>query len=47
MKVDYKGVANAKIGNELNLRYGIYSSSLDRYRKHLMKLNIKKKSYLF
>lgn len=33
MKVDYKGVANATIGNELNLRFGMYSSSLDKYRK--------------
>ena len=33
MKIDYKGVANHPTkGAELNLRYGIYSSFLDRYR---------------
>ena len=32
MKIDYKGVANYKSKKELNLRFGMYSSSLDRYR---------------
>ena len=33
MKIDYKGVANHPTkGAELNLRYGIYSSFLGRYR---------------
>jgi len=33
MKIDYKGIANhPKRGKEFNLRYGIYSSGLDRYR---------------
>ena len=33
MKIDYKGVANhSSKGKDLNLRYGIYSSFLDRYR---------------
>ena len=47
MKVDYKGVANAKIGNELNLRYGIYSSSLDRYRKAFNETKHKKRVIYF
>ena len=34
MKLDYKGRANDDTkGQNLNLRYGIYSSFLDRYRK--------------
>ena len=47
MKVDYKGVANAKIGNELNLRYGMYSSSLDRYRKAFNETKHKKRVIYF
>ena len=43
MKIDYTGVANAKIGNQLNLRYGIYSSSLDRYRRAFNETKHKKR----
>ena len=33
MKVDYKGRANHLKGNVVSLRYGIYNSFLDRYRR--------------
>ena len=32
LKVDFKGVSNTKKGNELSLRYGLYSSSMSRYK---------------
>ena len=32
MQVDYKGIANTYNGKGFSLRYGIYSSHLDRYR---------------
>lgn len=32
MKIDYKGTANHPEGKDLNLRYGIYTSFLDKYR---------------
>ena len=33
MKVDYKGIANTPNGKGFNLRYGIYSSYLNRYEE--------------
>jgi len=33
LKVDFKGVSNTKKGKELSLRYGLYSSSMSRYKK--------------
>ena len=33
LKIDYKGVANYKKGKELHLKFGIYSSGLNLYRK--------------
>jgi hypothetical protein len=47
MKIDYKGVANTKIGNELNLRYGIYSSGLNLYRKAFGETKHKKRVIYF
>ena len=47
MKIDYTGVANAENGNELNLRYGIYSSSLDRYRRAFNEKKHKKRVIYF
>ncbi len=32
LKVDFKGISNTKKGNELSLRYGLYSSSMSRYK---------------
>ena len=32
LKVDFKGVSNTKKGKELSLRYGLYSSSMSRYK---------------
>ena len=32
LKVDFNGVSNTKKGNELSLRYGLYSSSMSRYK---------------
>ena len=32
LKVDFKGVSNTKKGNVLSLRYGLYSSSMSRYK---------------
>ena len=47
MKIDYKGVANTKIGNELSLRYGIYSSGLNLYRKAFGETKHKKRVIYF
>ena len=33
LKVDFKGRSNNKKGKELNLRYGLYSSSMSRYKR--------------
>jgi hypothetical protein len=33
LKVDFKGVSNTKKGKELSLRYGLYSSSMSRYKR--------------
>ena len=32
LKVDFKGVSNTKKGKELSLRYGLYSSSMSRFK---------------
>ena len=32
LKIDFKGISNTKKGNELSLRYGLYSSSMSRYK---------------
>ena len=32
LKVDFKGISNTKKGKELSLRYGLYSSSMSRYK---------------
>ena len=32
LKVDFKGRSNNKKGKELSLRYGLYSSSMSRYK---------------
>ena len=47
MKIDYKGVANSKIGTELNLRYGIYSSGLNLYRRAFDETKHKKRVIYF
>ena len=47
MKIDYKGVANYKSGKELNLRFGMYSSALDRYRKAFNETKHKKRVIYF
>ena len=33
LKVDFKGRSNSKKGKELSLRYGLYSSSMSRYKR--------------
>ena len=33
LKVDFKGISNTSEGEELNLRYGLYASSISRYKK--------------
>ena len=33
LKVDFKGRSNSKKGKELSLRYGLYSSSISRYKR--------------
>ena len=47
MEIDYKGVANYKSKKELNLRFGMYSSSLDRYRKVFNETKHKKRVIYF
>lgn len=48
MKIDYKGVANhPSKGKNLNLRYGIYSSALDRYRAAFNEIKHKKRVLYF
>ena len=47
MKIDYKGVANYKSKKELNLRFGIYSSGLDLYRKAFNETKHKKRVIYF
>lgn len=48
MKIDYKGVANHPLkGKNLNLRYGIYSSALDRYRAAFNEIKHKKRVLYF
>ena len=32
LKIDFKGASNTKKGKELSLRYGLYSSSMSRYK---------------
>ena len=47
MKIDYKGVAYYKSKKEFNLRFGIYSSSLDRYRAAFNEIIHKKRVIYF
>jgi len=47
LKFDYKGVANYKKGKELHLKYGIYSSGLNSYRKAFGETKHKKRVIYF
>jgi hypothetical protein len=47
LKIDYKGVANYKKGKELHLKFGIYSSGLNLYRKAFGETKHKKRVIYF
>jgi hypothetical protein len=48
MRIDYKGIANhPSNGKNLNLRYGIYSSALDKYRAAFNEIKHKQRVLYF
>ena len=47
LKVDFKGVSNTKKGNELSLRYGLYSSSMSRYKTVFQKQEMPQRIIFF
>ena len=47
LKIDFKGVSNIKKGNVLSLRYGLYSSSMSRYKTVFQKQEMPQRIIFF